>query len=132
MNKRIFLICLISCTFIFPLLAAASDWMIFTPKQKDGFTWFYDKTSIVYMKNRVVIGITMPFRDANEQKMWIRASSDSGEKIYQVELKCKERTAKMLDNNGKGIYNLPAIDYLYERPIPPDTVLDMLRKAVCR
>jgi hypothetical protein len=114
-----------------PLLSSASDWMIFTPKQNDGSTWYYDKSSSVYLKNKVIIGITMPFRDSNYQRIWIRASSDTGEKIYQVELSCKERIAKMQDNNGKGIYNLTVIDYLYERPIPPDTVLDWLRKMVC-
>ncbi len=83
------------------------------------------------MKNSVIIGIPMPFKDSNYQKMWIRASSDAGEKIYQVELSCKERTARMQDNNGKGIYNFTLIDYLYDRPIPPDTVLDWLSKSVC-
>jgi hypothetical protein len=114
-----------------PLLSSASDWMIFTPKQKDGVTWYYDKNSVVYLKNMTIIGITMPFKDSNYQKMWLRASSDTDEKTYQVELSCKERIAKMQDNNGKGIYNMTSIDYLYERPIPPDSVLDMLRKAIC-
>jgi len=132
MKKRTLVICLVILAFVVPMLSSAADWMIFTTKQKDGYTWFYDKTSVVYLKNKTFLFLTLPSSDPNFQKMWIKATSDRGDKIYQIELNCKERIAKLFDNNGKGIYNLPEIDYLYERPIPPDTVLDMLRKAVCR
>jgi hypothetical protein len=132
MNKKKLLLLLTICAFLISALAFASDWMIFAPKQKDGYMWFYDKSSITYLKNKTFIGITLPAADKNFQKMWIKATSDNGDKLYQIELDCKGRLAKLFDNNGKGIYNLPDIDYLYERPIPPDTVLDMLRKAVCK
>jgi hypothetical protein len=132
MGKKTFVACLVICSFLLPLFASASDWMIFTPRQKSGYTWFYDKADIEYMKSRSFIGIPLPIKDSNYQKIWLRASSDAGDRIYQIELDCKGRTAKLFDNNGKGIYNLSEIDYLYERPIPPDTVFDMLRKAVCR
>jgi hypothetical protein len=132
MKKRIIIICVVISVFIIPMLSYAADWMIFTVKQKDGYTWFYDKNSVVYLKNKTFLFITLPAGDHNFQKMWIKATSDKGNRIFQIELNCKDRTAKLFDNNGKGIYNLPEIDYLYERPIPPDSVLDMLRKAVCR
>jgi hypothetical protein len=132
MKRRTFIACLLLSLFTFPLLCCAADWMIFTVKQKDGYTWFYDKNSVVYMKNKSVIGITLWMKDVNYQKMWLKAASDKGDRLFQIELNCGERSARLFDNNGRGIYNLPEIDYLYERPIPPDTVLDMLRKAVCR
>lgn len=132
MKKRIFIVCLLTCAFLAPSAAFPADWMIFTPKQKNGYTWFYDKQSVVYLKNRSFIGIPTPMKDITYQKMWIKATSDRDSRLYQVELNCEDRSAKMYDDNGKGIYNLPDIDYLYERPIPPDTVLDMLRKARCK
>jgi hypothetical protein len=131
MKIRIFIVCLVICSFLVPVIASAGDWIIFTPKQKDGFTWFYDKNSREYLKNKSFLGIPTPLKDTTLQKMWIRASSDKIVRLYQIELNCSTRIAKMYDDNGKGIYNLPEIDYLYERPIPPDTVLDMLRRAVC-
>jgi hypothetical protein len=132
MKTRLILTCLIIALFALPPISSASEWMVFSPKQKDGATWYYDKNSISYPKNRVFLGITLPLRDGNYPMMWVRSTSDTAALLYQVEISCKERTAKMMDNNGKGIYNLDNIDYLYNRPIPPDTVLDMLRKAVCK
>jgi len=132
MVKRILILCLLLCFIMIPMLSSAADWMIFTPKQKNDYTWFYDRQSIVYLKDQTFIGITLPMKDHNYQKIWIKAVSDRVEKRYQIELNCKDRISKIFDDNGKGIYNLPDIDYLYERPIPPDTPLDMLRRAVCR
>jgi hypothetical protein len=131
MKSRWILICLLIAFFAVPAISAAADWTAFSPKQKDGTIWYYDKESISYPKNKEFIGISLPLRDKNYPKLWIRSTAETANLLYQVELKCKELSAKMTDNNGKGIYSLNAIDYLYDRPIPPDSVLDMLRKAVC-
>ena len=132
MKKRIFLASLLICALMLPMLSSASEWVIFTPKQKDGSSWYYDKASIEKTKYMAVIGIPTPFKDGNYLKMWVRNSTDSADKLYQVELSCKDRTARMQDNNGKSIYNMSSIDYLADRAIPPDTVLDWLRKSLCR
>jgi hypothetical protein len=132
MKDKILLVSVIFSLCLIPLPSFASDWMIFTPKQKDGSTWFYDKNSISYPKNISFIGIPTPMRDRNFQKMWIKSSSDIGEQMYQIEINCRDRSAKMQDSGGKQLYSLNSIYYLYDRPIPPDTVLDMLQKAICR
>jgi hypothetical protein len=131
MKIKYVLVCLVISLFVFPLISFASEWMVFTPKQKDGATWYYDKDSISYPRNKTFIGITLPFSSGNYPKMWVKASSDTGEIFYQAELSCRERTVRMMDNNGKGIYNLTNIDYIFDRAVPPDTVLDLLRRAVC-
>ena len=132
MKIKYIAVCIVISLFAVPALSSASEWMVFTPVQKDGTTWYYDKNSISFPRNRTILGITLPLRDGNYPKMWIRGTSDTGTLLYQAEVSCKERTARLMDNNGKGIYNLTSIDYLFDRPIPPDTVLDRLRKAVCK
>lgn len=131
MKARLPLICLIFALVAIPVISSASDWTVFTPKQKDGATWYYDKASITYPKNTSIIGITTWMRDVNYQKLWIRSTTDTVNLLYQVEMDCKARTARMLDNNGKGIYSMNNIDYLFDRPIPPDAMLDLLRKTIC-
>ena len=131
MKIKYILLCLVIALFVFPLISTASEWTVFSPKQKDGATWYYDKDSISYPRNKTFIGLTLPFSSGNYPKLWIKASTDTNDLLYQAELNCRERTVRLMDNNGKGIYNLNNIDYIFDRPIPPDSVLDLLRRAVC-
>lgn len=131
MKSRLLLISLFICFVLLPSLATASSWILFSAKQQNGTSWYYDKDSIAYFKAKSIIGVEIPKKDRNYQKVWIKSAGDMGERLFLVELNCKEHTARLQDDNNKVLYNEPSIDYLYDRPIPPDSVLDKLQKAVC-
>ena len=132
-NKLLlFLSSIIIAAVLLPSFAAASNWLLFTLSKQDGTSWYYDKESIIYFKTKSVAGVEIPMKDRNFQRMWIKSSGDKGEIAYQVELDCKGATARLQDERGKPLYSQPSIDYLYDKPMLPDSVLDMLRKAVCR
>jgi hypothetical protein len=115
-----------------PAISAASNWIQFGVSNQNGASWHYDNDSIVYFQDKKIIGIDVPIKDRNYQRMWIKSSGGDGEKRYRVELNCKERSARLQDDGGKNLYSEPSMDYLYDKPIAPDTVLDMLCKKVCK
>ncbi len=114
-------------------VSAASNWVQFGLSGQNGSkSWYYDKGSILYFQDKKIVGIDVPVKDKNYQRIWIKSSGSKGETRYQVELNCKAHTARLQDDGGRMLYAESSIDYLYEKPIPPDTVLDMLHKAVCK
>jgi hypothetical protein len=122
---------------LIPILALspvvfASNWIEFASFKEPATKWLYDKESITYSRAKEIVGIEIPRKDRNFPKVWIKSSGDGGEKPYQVELNCKKRTARLFDEGGKTLYSVNAIDYLYDKQIVPDSVLDSLRKSVCR
>ena len=132
-NKLLlFLSSIIIAAVLLPSFASASNWLLFALSKQTGTNWHYDKESIVYLKAKSIAGVELPRKDRNYPKVWIKSTGDKGEFAYQVELNCKGRTARLQDESGKTLYSQTSIDYLYDRPILPDSVLDMLRKTVCR
>ncbi len=132
MRPRRILWYLLTFAMLLPSIASASNWIQLGQSRQNGMLWYYDRDSVAYSQDKKLIGIDVPVKDKNFQKMWIKSSADNVEVRYEVELNCKERSARMKDDRGKNLYSEPSIDYLYEKPIPPDTLLDLLRKAVCK
>jgi hypothetical protein len=114
-----------------PSFAAASNWILFASQQRNSVNWYYDKESLNAARELKIFGLKIPPPPSNIRKMWIKSSSDKGEKLYQAELSCKEGLARLQDDNGKTVYSDASFNYLYDRPIPPDSILEVLRKAVC-
>ena len=111
--------------------AAASNWILFAAQQRDGSSWYYDKETLDSSSGLKIIGLKIPVIKGNIRETWIKSSGDKGEKLYRAELSCNDGLARLRDDNGKTIYSDVSLNYLYDRPIPPDSVLDMLREAVC-
>jgi hypothetical protein len=131
MKPKYGLLCLFICLVLLPSFAAASNWILFASQQRNTVNWYYDKDSMDASKELKIFKLKIPLPPSNIQKMWIKSSSDKGEKLYHAELSCKERLARLQDDNGKTVYSDASFNYLYDRPIPPDSVLDILRKTVC-
>jgi len=123
------------CVFIGLVLlcsfAAASNWILFADRQRDGSSWYYDSESVISSGGLKIMGLKIPATQDHIREMWIKSSGDKGESLYHVELNCKESLARLRDDNGKTLYSNVSLNYLYDRPIPPDSVLDRLRKVVC-
>ncbi len=132
MRPRRILCYLLTFAVLLPAIATASNWIQFGQPLQNGALWYYDRDSIVYSHDKKIIGIDTPVKDKNFQKIWIKSSGDLGEVRYEVELNCRDRSARLKDDGGKNLYSQPSIDYLYDKPIPPDSMLDLLRKAVCK
>ena len=111
--------------------AAASNWILFAAQQRDGSSWYYDKETLDSSSGLKIVGLKIPGIKGNIRDMWIKSSGDKGERLYRAELNCKDGLARVQDDNGKTIYSDVSLNYLYDRPIPPDSVLDMLRKVAC-
>jgi hypothetical protein len=131
MKPKYALLCLFICFVLPPSFADASNWILFASQQRNTVNWYYDKESMDASKELKIFKLKIPLPPSNIQKMWIKSSSDKGEKLYHAELGCKERLARLQDDNGKTVYSDASFNYLYDRPIPPDSVLDILRKTVC-
>jgi hypothetical protein len=110
-------------------LAAASLWVPFALGQQDELNWFYDRDSVAHPQYIYLLGI-IPIRDRNYKALWIRTERP-GEIRFHVFLDCAAHTAVLYDETGM-LYDVPLVDYLYLKPIPPDSVLDKLHMAVCR
>jgi len=122
----------LALSLLLPSISSASNWIQFSTSGQKGMSWLYDKESIVYFQNRKFIGIELPSKSSKFIRAWIKASGDNVERRYQVDLNCRNHTARVKDDGGKNLYSEPSMDYLYDKPIPPDAVLDMLQKAVCK
>ncbi len=119
------------CFVLLSSFAAASNWILFAAQQRDGSSWYYDKETLDSSSGLKIIGLKMPVIKGNIREIWIKSSGDKGERLYRAELNCKEGLARLRDDNGKTLYSDVSLNYLYDRPIPPDSVLDMLREVVC-
>ncbi|HTZ19138.1 MAG TPA: hypothetical protein VMB78_11950 [Dissulfurispiraceae bacterium] len=115
-----------------PSICSASNWITFGTSRQNGLTWQYDKDGVIYFQDRKFMGIQIPVKKRKFQRIWIRSSGDATERLYQVDLNCRDHTARIKDDGGKTLYSENSMDYLYDKPIPPDSVLDMLQKAVCK
>jgi len=131
MKLKYVLFCVFFCLLLLPSYASSSNWILFAAYQRNGLNWYYDAESLNASRELKIMGVTIPLGQGDTQKMWIKSSGDKVERIYQAELDCKARLARLQDDNGKTVYNDASFNYLYDRPIPPDSVLDMLLKKVC-
>ncbi len=110
--------------------ATASLWLPFALGHEDAFNWYYDQDTISYPRHVSILGIVLPLRDRNFQNLWIRTDRPH-ELRFRVYMDCAQRLAVVHDETGT-LYDIPLLDYLYGKPIPPDSVLDKLHLAVCR
>ena len=131
MKPKHHLFCLLILAVLTTSLASASDWQLFASSKQNGTNWYYDKDGIVYFRAKSIAGVEIPMKDTNYIRIWIKSADYKGERAYRVELNCKQLTAQLQDNSGKTLYSEPSIDYFYDKPLVPDSVLDMLRKTVC-
>jgi hypothetical protein len=126
------LLCLFICFVLLPSFAAASNWILFASQQRNTINWYYEKDGLDASREvKLFFNLKIPLPANNIQKLWIKSSSEKGEKLYQAELKCRERVARLKDETGKPVYSDSSFDYLYDHTIPPDSVLDILVKTVC-
>ncbi|MGO9951760.1 MAG: hypothetical protein ACLPN1_06065 [Dissulfurispiraceae bacterium] len=131
MKPKHLLFCLLTLAVLLPSFVSASNWLLFASTRQPEANWFYDRENIVYSRAKSFASVEIPLKDRNYPRLWIKSVRDRVGTAYQVELNCKERTARLQDDSGKTLYSISSINYLYDVQIVPDSVLDMLRKTIC-
>jgi hypothetical protein len=132
MKPKYCLLCLVICIVLLPSFASATKWILFASQQRNTVNWYYEKDGLDASREvKIFFKLKISLPANNIQKLWIKSSSEKGEKLYQAELSCRERLARLRDDSGKTVYSDASFNYLYDRPIPPDSALDILLKTVC-